>query len=366
MLLAVAATQGGAFAPSPRTTATHAPRPTPSPRTVATQSALFDDDALASMAPAELQAWMRRDIGRRRAELVLLGWLGRAWLAVPALFEALAPAVFRLEPYEDEELVYETSTTVECVLKESSVVGRGVPIRFRLGRDAQGAVVAAELVAVGCDLTPSWPNGAEPMGRRAAAVLVRQGAPPPPSPARPSHNRRAPPPPPPPPPKLAGPHHHHRHQCERVNERSAKRVVVEAFVAAIFYSLEPLFKAAGADGGPSEPAPLQPTSDTAVSFTPRRDLWAREGSTEKWLQKTSAVRGASRHATQRNASPRHATPRHHAAPPARANPHRTTPPRHLATPVLFRRRDAPRRLVRRRCRGFPFYILLRPDGAHEQ
>jgi len=183
MLLATAATQGGAFVtPSPiwRTTRRlgfigAAPIGTASPPPPA--NSFFDDDALASMAPAELQAWMRRDIGRRRAELVLLGWLGRAWLAVPDLFEALAPAVFRLERYEDEALAYETTTAVECVLKESSVVGRGVPIRLRLGRDAQGAVVAAELVAVGCDLTPRWPAGATEMGKGATAALVRQGAP---------------------------------------------------------------------------------------------------------------------------------------------------------------------------------------------
>lgn len=68
--------------------------------------------------------------------------------------------------------MYETKTTAECVLRESSVVGRGVPLRLRLARDTSGAVSSAELLAVGCDVTPLYPRGAKLMGADDSLRLV--------------------------------------------------------------------------------------------------------------------------------------------------------------------------------------------------
>jgi len=97
-----------------------------------------------SIDSEELQTWMIRDMGRRRAELLFLGWLGRAYCFAPILFRTFFKSVFLLEPYTDEEDVLfrrfinarsemdKNITMIECVVKESSVVPRGAPIRLRL------------------------------------------------------------------------------------------------------------------------------------------------------------------------------------------------------------------------------------------
>ncbi|KAJ1460483.1 hypothetical protein M885DRAFT_559597 [Pelagophyceae sp. CCMP2097] len=208
-------------------------------------SALSVFDELAGMRDVELQEYLRRDVGRRRAELIALGWLGRAYRAAPQLFEFLAPAVFKLDVYDGEDLYYNSPgapRTAEVVLKESSVVGRGVPLRLRLGIiDAPNGptIAAAELVAVGCDIAPVWPDGFAPMAAADVAAL-----------------------------------------CGSINaDRSAKLKIVDAVVAAIFFELNPAFAAREVDFEPCGPV---------LDFMPRRDLWAREGSAAKWLQKVSA------------------------------------------------------------------------------
>jgi hypothetical protein len=235
------------------------PAPAPAP--------VFDE--LSHLEPSEVQEWLVRDIGRRRAELVALGWLGRAYLAVPALFQLLAPRVFELQLYEAhgdsgrlEELVYATDETVDCVLAEGSVVQRGVPLRLRLMRAPTagggqpwtygGSWASAELLAVGCDLTPEWPQGARLIDGPAARSL-----------------------------------------CQQLNaDRSAKRLIVRAIVRAVFEELEPLFAPgasplASSGTGAELPFELEPCGPV-VPFEPRRDLFAREGSSEKWLQRVSA------------------------------------------------------------------------------
>lgn len=221
---------------------------------------------LAPLQRAEAQAWLVRDMGRRRAELIALGWLGRAYLAAPGLLALISPSAFDLSVYEDgrgvgalEQLAWETrGGGCECVLAETSVVPRGVPLRLRLTREPPGAAPgpaawrSAELVAVGCDLTPEWPAGARPMSDDAARAL-----------------------------------------CAELNaERAAKRLVVRAIVRAIFDEIEPLFAA------PSSSAPELELCGPAVPFRPRPDLYAREGSSEKWLQRVSAYYFA--HATLRD------------------------------------------------------------------
>ena len=78
---------------------------------------------------AELQQMLRTDIGRRSSELFALGWLGHAYLAAPRLFDAVLPAVWRLEVYTQEEGALSCERDhhgrVQITLRERSVVSRG-------------------------------------------------------------------------------------------------------------------------------------------------------------------------------------------------------------------------------------------------
>ena len=100
----------------------------------------------------EFQQYLRADILRRQQELTALGWLGRAYLLAPAVFGALWPAVFQLEPYSAAAAVSRTSSlpggrcSVRCILKEASVVARGIPYHLSLETDG-GAT--SELVHAG-------------------------------------------------------------------------------------------------------------------------------------------------------------------------------------------------------------------------
>jgi len=69
--------------------------------------------------------------------------------------------------------------------------------------------------------------------------------------------------------------------CNHINtERSLKRRVIRAVSQTIFERLTPV--AAATRRGESLVACGPP-----LAFSPRRNLWAREGSTEKWLQQVS-------------------------------------------------------------------------------
>lgn len=160
----------------------------------------------ADLGNPEMQAMLRRDIGRRYAELLALGWLGRAYNAAPALFDKLG--VFRLE-----SIGVDGST---CTLKESSIVKRGVPIRVTLP--------GAEVVGFGCDVASGEPA-------REALVV----------------------------------------------DPPTKRLVVRAITRTIFTDL------AGVGAALMRDAALE-RCGPELSFEPRRDFWALEGTSEKWLQ----------------------------------------------------------------------------------
>ena len=74
---------------------------------------------------AVTQDMLRADIGRRLAECLAIGWLGRGYALLPALFDAVLPNVFCLSAYSDQPCVRserpDGSTLVEVTLKESSV-----------------------------------------------------------------------------------------------------------------------------------------------------------------------------------------------------------------------------------------------------
>ena len=185
------------------------------------------------------QSYLRADIARRYSELFALGWLGRCYLVVPLLFERLFPAVFDFTPYDDSR-VDESGTEIFVTLKESSVVARGIPFHLKLSDDAEPA-----LAGIGCDLASATESVSDSAVERAATMRAATAL------------------------------------CNHINtERSLKRRVIRAVSQTIFERLTPV--AAATRRGESLVACGPP-----LAFSPRRDLWAREGSTEKWLQQVS-------------------------------------------------------------------------------
>jgi len=195
-----------------------------------------------AVPPAELQPMLRRDIGRRYSELLALGWLGRAYSAIPSVFQMVLPAVFQLEPY-DEESSYERAGVVRCTLRESSVVTRGVPLHFILQTDVGPAwrIRSATLLGIGCDLRtgPGEGDAAEMSGAAVRAL------------------------------------------CDEINtDGPTKKLLVDAIVEAVFGKLM------GVGEAIRKNADLEACGD-GRRFVPRREVFGLEGSTEKWLQKVS-------------------------------------------------------------------------------
>ena len=172
----------------------------------------------------ELQSWLARDVGRRRQELQALAWLGRAHRVLPNLFDQ----VFTVDRYANAPwYACDDGRTYGTLKTGTAVVARGVPVSFSLSRDGAKMTVSG----LGCDILPRLPANASVMEERDAARL-----------------------------------------CQRL--ASNKRVMIDAIERAVFDVLEPALA-----GGPA----FEATGDV-VDFTPRRDLFAREGSSEKWLQ----------------------------------------------------------------------------------
>ncbi len=140
-------------------------------------------------------------------ELFLLGWLGRAWLALPFLFDALFPSVFRLQSYEPSAVkCFQQTGQVTCTLKEISVVPRGIPFRFNISthKNDWTVITSASLVGIGPDLT-TQPN-VHDMRQMIEEELVTL--------------------------------------CDHINSnRASKRILVTAIVSTIFERLTPVAEA---------------------------------------------------------------------------------------------------------------------------
>ena len=172
----------------------------------------------------ELQSWLARDVGRRRQELQALAWLGRAHRVLPSVFDG----VFTIDRYANAPwYACDDGRTYGTLKTGTAVVARGVPVSFSLSSDCRRMTVSG----LGCDILPRLPANGTVMEERDAMRL-----------------------------------------CQRL--ASNKRVLIDAIERAVFDILEPALA-----GGPT----LEATGDV-VEFTPRRDLFAREGSSEKWLQ----------------------------------------------------------------------------------
>lgn len=191
------------------------------------------------------QTMLRDDISRRVTELYALGWLGRAYLFMPAVASKFLPKLFQLELYEDTASGIQAGADMTAMtLKESSIVARGIPFRM-LFRTKDDQIVSARLLSVGCDLLDLHRAGvsedaeAEAMAAKAKTL------------------------------------------CDAANStRASKAIVVRAIVDAIFGELSEV--SAAIKGG----VDLEACAEE-VAFLPEQQVWAREGSTEKWLQQVS-------------------------------------------------------------------------------
>ncbi|CAH0366001.1 unnamed protein product [Pelagomonas calceolata] len=176
------------------------------------------------LAQPELQSWLARDVGRRRQELQALAWLGRAHRVLPNLFDK----VFTIDRYANAPwYACDDGRTYGTLKTGTAVVARGVPVSFSLSGDGAKMTVSG----LGCDILPRIPANASVMEERDAERLCQQLV-------------------------------------------ASKRILIDAIETAVFDVLEPALA-----GGPT----FEATGDV-VEFTPRRDLFAREGSSEKWLQ----------------------------------------------------------------------------------
>ena len=251
--------------------------------------------------PNELQKWMIRDLNRRRSELLVIGWLGRVFLMVPNIIRIFLPTLFIFDYYKDEADILcrkfengnENNTReddqimVECVVKESTVVKRGIPIRLRLSMKTKEKIKTSDLfftnnddmnlktvniVAFGCDIIPSWPKDSQHITSNEAKSIFNQ-----------------------------------------INSNmNYTKMIVRAMTDSIFDQLEPQLQYALSNNIPLLPhsshidetmniSNISTSSDTFLNstqenvddysqvkqFIPRHDLYAREGLNEKWLQKIS-------------------------------------------------------------------------------
>ena len=205
------------------------------------------------LPPSTLQESLRTDIMRRYTELTLLGWLGRAYLAFPCLWDRFAPTVFELAAYDATAAAcFERPGLVDCTLKEGSVGGvKGIPFRLLLetadGDGGEPRIVRASLRAIGCDLTRE----------DAATATSEDGA------TRMSEERV-------------------RALLRAVNGDSVtKQLVIGAIVRAVFGKLAPVAAAV------KQGVDLVGCSAAPLAFVPREELWALEGTSHKWVQQVS-------------------------------------------------------------------------------
>lgn len=194
----------------------------------------------------EMQQMLRRDVGRRCTELTLLGWLGRAYLLVPVVFDRWLPTVFELTAYDASGAAcYEVPGSIDCTLKEGSVGGvKGIPFHLRLLTANDGSITGAELLGIGCDLTSEAATGS---GERAGRMGVDEV----------------------------------RNLCERLGaDAEAKQLVVRAITRAVFGPI------AAAAAAVEQSRPLE-ACGAELRFEPRKETWGLEGTSEKWLQRVS-------------------------------------------------------------------------------
>ena len=185
--------------------------------------------------------FLTRDLSRQCAQLTALGWAGRIFRVAPWLLAVLGVKnAFELEPYKSDVAWRLEDGTTEITLGDRSLVARGIPFRWKLRLDGGDEIESATLLGIGCDLRPAVPPSPQAVRLDEAAMNSVAAA---------------------------------------VNAN--KRAVVASLTRTIFSEITLVAKAAKAGAEPQ--AVGEP-----VRFTPRQELWAREGSAEKWLEERSA------------------------------------------------------------------------------
>ena len=183
--------------------------------------------------------FLTRDLSRQCAQLTALGWAGRIFRVAPWLLAVLGVKnAFELEPYKSDVAWRLEDGTTEITLGDRSLVARGIPFRLRL--EGGDEIESATLLGIGCDLRPAVPPSPQAVRLDEAAMNSLAAA---------------------------------------VNAN--KRAVVASLTRTIFSEIT--LVAAAAKAGAAPQAIGEP-----VRFTPRQELWAREGSAEKWLEERSA------------------------------------------------------------------------------
>ncbi len=182
--------------------------------------------------------YLTTDLRRQSSQLIALGWTGRVYRFAPWLLGLLgAGSAFELTPYASDVAWRLPDGSIELTLGERSLVARGIPFRLLLDL-SETRVEAATLLGIGCDLRLAPPPGATRINATATAAVA----------ATVNGDRR------------------------RV-VRTITRTIFKygAAVAAAAKAGQPL-EVVG------EPIRYKPT---------RNDLFAREGSAEKWLDERS-------------------------------------------------------------------------------
>lgn len=192
--------------------------------------------------PSVLQNWLREDILRRSKELIALGWLGRAYITAPVIFNKVFPTLFRLQSYNDTALstkLPDGKTIVDCTLKESSILARGIPIRLLfLMNDVN--IESVKLLGIGPNVKGEVKDNDD--------NLVTY------TPLNPSL------------------------LCESINKNTMnKKLVVKAITSGIFKNIPNIMKMVETGVDLEAIGPIE-------KFYPRKDLFAQEGTSKKWLQ----------------------------------------------------------------------------------
>lgn len=170
------------------------------------------------------QSYLKRDLVRSAKRLQTLGWLARSYQAVPWLFGPIFPNFEVCEPSGN-------GNVFEITVRETSLMPRGIPFRLLL-RLKNGEIDNIKVKGIGCDLSSL-------AGTVSSSAEVSSGL------------------------------------IDTIYDN--KRRVVQSFAEVIFRELPPAIHALERN---ADLVPVGPE----LRFKPRRDLFAREGTADKWLE----------------------------------------------------------------------------------
>lgn len=170
------------------------------------------------------QSYLKRDLARSGRRLLTLGWLARGYQAAPWLLGFIFPTFEICEPSG-------VGDVWECTVRETSLAPRGIPFRLLL-RLKDEEIQSVKVKGIGCDLRSL--AGRVPSSAEGSSGLINA-------------------------------------------IQGNKRLMAQSFADVIFRELPPALHALESN------ADLMPVGPE-LRFKPRRDLYAREGTADKWLE----------------------------------------------------------------------------------